>query len=384
MVFNFKLLAQIAFRSLFRTRGTHMRLTPKRVFSLLAITCLYCFAEAGAWVGFLLDEIFFRGYRSQPVSKPVFIIGPPRSGTTYLQRLLAEDEGRFTSMKAWEIHFAPSVAQKKFFKALGVLDSLCGGPLYRLLRTVEKRLFKNLSTMHPTSMFEAEEDGMILLHIFSSASAFFIFPFPDLFQPYFFFDREIDAARRARVMKFYKRCVQRHLYAFGKDKQFFSKNPMFSTMVQSLHQTFQDAKFIYLARTPFQVVPSTVSMITYYFNAVMSPLVPCPFLEEQLQMLLKYYLYPLPELAGMPPEQQQIILYTDLVEHPARTVFDLCARFGFEVSPAYAEAVRGNKGKSQQHTSNHGYSLAEFGLSRKAIVETFKPVFERFGFDRDV
>ena len=97
MLFNFKLLFRVSYRSLFYTRGTHARLTPKRLCVLFIIACLYLFTEITSWIGFLLDSIFFSGYRRIQVLQPVFVIGPPRSGTTFLQRVLARDEGRFSS-----------------------------------------------------------------------------------------------------------------------------------------------------------------------------------------------------------------------------------------------------------------------------------------------
>ncbi len=320
MLFNFSLLFRVAYKALFKTRGTHARLTPKRVCSLLGISLFYGIAEITSWIGFFLDDILFRGYRRQAVRQPVFIIGPPRSGTTFLQRLLAQDEGRFSSMKSWEIMLAPSVTQKKFFAALGRLDSLCGSPLYRLVRAVETLIFGRFATFHPVSFFEPEEDSMILLHIFSSANAFFALPFAEELWPYFVFDQGLPVAQRKRIMGFYKRCVQNHLYAFGADKIFLSKNPMFSTMLQSLDAVFPDARFIYLARTPFETVPSTISMLSFYFSTVMSPLEPYPYLHEQLELLLLFYTYPLLQFNNLPPDRRHIILYTALVEHPAQTV----------------------------------------------------------------
>ena len=384
MLFNFKLLFHVAYKSLFKTRGTHARLTPKRLFSLLVISLLYCFAEITGWIGFFLDNIFFPRYRQQDIRQPIFIIGPPRSGTTYMQRLLAQDETRFSSMKSWEILFAPSVTQKKFFKSLGALDSLCGSPLFRLISAVEKRMYKNLSAIHPASLFEAEEDGMILLHIFSSATAFFVLPFAEEFWPYFLFDQELPAAQRRRILGFYKRCVQNHLYVFGKNKQFLSKNPMFSTMVQSLDDIFPDAKFVYMARTPLEAVPSTISLISYYFSAVMSPLHPNPFLDDQLEMLSLYYNYPLKQFHDLPPDRQQIIRYTALVEHPAQTVSDLCASFGLEMNPAYIQLLERKQGRAQKHTSTHEYSLEKLGLTRDAIIEKYAAIFDRFGFEKKV
>ncbi len=382
MLFNFKLLSRVAYRSLFDASGTHARLTPKRFCALLIIWLLYCIAEITCWVGLLIDSIFFSGYRRQAVRQPIFIIGPPRSGTTFLQRLLAKDEGRFSSMKFWEIMFAPSVTQKKFFMTLGKLDSLCGSPLYRLVLGAETRIFKGFSEFHPASLFEAEEDGMILLHIFSSANAFFALPFVDELWPYFVFDQELAPAHRARIMGFYKRCVQNHLYVFGADKIFLSKNPMFSTMVQSLDEVFPDAKFIYMARTPFETVPSTISLVSYYFNTVMSPLEPYPYLKDQLEMLELYYSYPLVKFLALPESRQLAIAYVTLIEQPQQTVKELYARFGIELSTAYCLALQKEQDKARRYTSRHSYSLEKFGLTPEAIVKKYEPVFERFGFDR--
>jgi hypothetical protein len=382
MLFNFKLLFQVSYRSLFHTRDTHARLTPKRLCALFIIALLYLFAEITCWLGLLLDELFFSGYRRQAVRQPVFIIGPPRSGTTFLQRLLALNEERFSSMKSWEVMFAPSVTQKKIFTALGRLDSLCGSPLYRLVRAAETRIFKGFSEFHPASLFEADEDGMILLHIFSSATAFFFLPVVEEFWPYIVFDQELDPAHRARIMGFYKRCVQNHLYAFGTDKIFLSKNPMFSTMVQSLDEVFPDAKFIYLARTPFETVPSTVSLVSYYFNTVMSPLEPHPYLDDQLEILSLYYTYPLMKFEALPASRQATIVYTVLVEKPEQTATDLYARFGIELSPTYTLALKKAQEKARRYKSRHAYSLEKFGLTTETIIKRYESIFNRFGFDR--
>ena len=382
MLFNFKLLFRLAYRTLFDASGTHARLTPRRLCALLIISLLYCIAEITCWVGLLLDSIFFSGSRRQAVRQPVFIIGPPRSGTTFLQRLLAKDEGRFSSMKSWEIFWAPSVTQKKLYAALGRVDSLCGSPLSRLVRKLEQRVFKSFSVLHPPNFFEAEEDGPVLLHIFSSATAFVALPFAKELWPYFLFDQELAAAQKARIMGFYKRCVQNHLYVFGSDKIFLSKNPMFSTMVQSLDEAFPDAKFVYMARTPFETVPSTVSLISYCFNTVMSPLEPHPYLEVQLEMLLRYYTYPLMKFEALPARRHQIISYTTLVEKPEQTVIELYDRFGITVSPAYGQALRKEQEKERRYKSAHAYSLEQCGLTPEAIVKKYESIFDRFGFDR--
>jgi len=383
MAFNFKLFFRLAYRTFFHTRGTNARLTLKRVFVLLLFAVLYPAVEMLNWLGFLLDSMLIRGYRDQTVREPLFIVGVPRSGTTFLHRLLARDEGQFTSMKFWEILFAPSITQKKFYTAIGALDALCGSPLFRLTGALEKRYLKNLIKIHPTSLFEAEEDGIILLHIFSSPFLGFVLPFLDDLWPYVLLDTEMEyAAQRGKIMAFYKRCVQNHLYVFGREKRFLSKNPLFSAMVGSLNETFPDAKFIYMARTPFETVPSAISLLTFYFNTFLSPIEPCPFLDRQLAMVSCYYRYPLTRLDRMSPDRQQVITYQTLVTHPAQTVTGIYTSFGFVMSPAYTAIIQREEEKARSYKSKHEYSLEKFGLTREQIVALYEDIFDRFGFEK--
>ena len=304
------------------------------------------------------------------------------SGTTFLHRLLAGDEDQFTSMQFWEILFAPSIIQKKFYKALGAIDALCGSPLYRLISALEKRSVKNLAKIHPVSLFKTEEDGIILLHIFSSAFLVFPLPFLEELWPYLLLDMEMDAQHRAKIMAFYKRCVQSHLYVFGREKRFLSKNPLFSAMVQSLNETFPDAKFICMMRTPFETVPSAISLLTYYLHTFLSPIEPCPFLESQMKMIDCYYRYPLTRLDKMAPDRQQVITYQALITRPAQAVIDIYKSFGFELSPAYNKIIQREEEKARSYKSKHEYSLEKFGLNREQIVTRYKDIFDRFGFEK--
>ena len=286
-------------------------------------------------------------------------------------------------MKFWEILFAPSIIQKKFYKTIGALDALCGGPLYRLISALEKRSVKNLAKIHPISLFEAEEDGIILLHIFSSAFLGFVLPFLDDLWPYIFLDLEMkDAAQRAKIMAFYRRCVQNHLYVFGREKRFLSKNPLFSTMVGSLNETFPDAKFICMVRTPLETVPSAISLLTFYFNTFLSPIEPSPFIGQQLEMLSRYYHYPLARLAELSPDRQKVITYQTMVTHPAQTVLDIYKSFGFAMSPAYTAIIQREEEKARSYKSKHEYSLEKFGLTREQVVTRYEDIFDRFGFEK--
>lgn len=382
MLFNFKLFSRLAYKTLFPAPGTNARLTPRRICVILIVLPLYVVIEIFNWLGFLLDEIFFSGYRRHEIRKPVFIIGVPRSGTTFLQRLLARDTAQFTSMRFWEIVFAPSVTQKKIFKAVGAIDKKIGNPLARLIHDFEARRLKKVSNIHKIGFFEAEEDSWTLLHIFSSALLAFMLPFDEDLWPYFCPDLELSAEERARITGFYKRCVQRHLYVFGGGRRFLSKNPLFSAMIGCLNDTFPDAQFICTVRSPFEAVPSVFSLCSFYFHLFLSPVEQIPMREATCRLLSVYYRYPLERLKELPAVRRQIVDYPELTSNPEKTVSALYENFGIPMPPAFRPLLQKETEKARRYKSKHIYSLEQFDLTREDILRDYKDIFDRFGFDQ--
>ena len=125
--FDFKLAFRVVRKSLFAGKETDGRLTRKRLSAMMIHFPFYVINQAINGFCLLLDEIIFPGYHDMAVTDPVFIVGFPRSGTTYIHRLMATDD-QFTTIRLWEILFAPSISQKKIFQALGRLDRKLGDP----------------------------------------------------------------------------------------------------------------------------------------------------------------------------------------------------------------------------------------------------------------
>src|SRR5439155_26748334 len=71
------------------------RFSLRRWTYVIFFTILYWLMWIVIGFGRLLDRLLFRSFLYQEVREPVFIIAPPRSGTTFLQKLMALDEERF-------------------------------------------------------------------------------------------------------------------------------------------------------------------------------------------------------------------------------------------------------------------------------------------------
>ena len=256
---GFPVYLRLAWRTYFPGPDSPARLTPKRFIVMTALLPALFLTQGLHWLGFFFDAIFFRGHRTLDVKEPLFIVGVPRSGTTFLHRLIAMDADRFTTTQLWELIFAPSITERFLWIGLGKVDHLVGRPLDRLVRALERLSLGQLDAIHGTSLRDPEEDYLGLIPIAACFILTLPFPFRDELWALSRFDTEMPEEDKRRVMRYYKRLVQRHLYVHGREKQYLSKNPSFTSLIGALDETFPDCKIIGCVRTPYKVVPSLLS-----------------------------------------------------------------------------------------------------------------------------
>src|SRR6476646_9879118 len=123
MYFNGKLFLKAEYLALFRQPFRFRRWAYVLLFS-----GLYLAFPALVILGRGLDHIFFPRFRRQRVKEPVFIIAPPRSGTTLVQNLLSLDDDRFVHLKMYQTIF-PSVCYQRLFDTAIWLDRNLGSPV---------------------------------------------------------------------------------------------------------------------------------------------------------------------------------------------------------------------------------------------------------------
>jgi hypothetical protein len=380
MSYNLKNFLRTAYLSLSAPDHSPARLTRKRILFLLLFYIVWPLGTLIHWFCFLLDDIFFPGYKTQPIEKPLFIIGNLRSGSTFLHRLLSRDSETFTSLTTWDIYLTPSVVQKKITQWISRLDRRLGGHLHHLLYEFDRRTLGRYK-IHPISFFQPEEDENLLFHIWDSYWISFLFPFTDQLPDYRHFDEALPFPYRQRIMKFYRSMLQRHLFATGK-KYFVAKNPAFSPKIRTLIQFFPDARIIYLARNPLDMLPSTVSWINYARRVFTDPKEKYLYQDEILEFTQHWYRYPLAYLDAHPSPRYLILNYDDLIQRPEYVIRSFYEQFGYPDKPGLDRIVDEAVKETLAFRSDHVYSYAEMGFSREQIVELYADIFERFGFDR--
>ncbi len=355
-------------------------MTPKRIAVATAFYIIYPLLELVNWSSFALDNVIFPGYRNREIQEPLFITGNPRSGTTFLYRLLAKDVKQFTCMHTWEILWAPSVTQRKFWLTADALDRSLGNPVKKALKVLQKNAFSTM-VMHKLRLRAPEEDEYTLIHTWSTVAWGVYFILLDEVMPYAFFDTALPPDEKQNVMRFYKRCVQRHLHAHNHNQGYYlAKNPSFSPKLEALHTSFPDAKFIYMVRNPLNVVPSYINFLAYGWHLLGDPLKAYPHCDEVIKIVKHWYTYPLAWLDKAPEDRYMIIKFDDLVRTPEQTVTDIYHHFGFDLTGDYAQVLKIEAERARDYRSKHTYALEDMGLTQAQIITEFKEVFDRFGF----
>jgi hypothetical protein len=368
-------LLRLSYRTFIPGPG-HCRPSLRRLLIMSGFIPLFAAIQGIHWIGFLLDEIFHRGYRRVEVREPLFVLGVPRSGTTYLHRVLAEDSC-LTTFSTWECLFAPSVTQRRFWLGLGRIDARVGRPLGRLLARIERHAFKGLDAVHPMRLCDPEEDYFALMPVLACFILILPFPRSDLLWRMGAFDRDMPEPERARLMDFYHRCLQKHLYTHGQDKRLLSKNAAFAPLAGSLAAHFPDARFLVCLREPEATLPSQLSSLEAGIKFFDVPSATPDFRERLTDQLGFYYNNLERALGDLPEDRCAWVTMRALQSDLARRMLAIYAQLGLPASAGFRAAIARHATEAGAYRSPHGYSLDQFGLSRGDIDRDLGPVYAR-------
>ena len=329
---------------------------------------------------FALDPILFPSLRRVEVRSPVFIVGHARSGTTLLHRLMSEDRERFSAFMLYELFF-PSLLQKRVIRWLASVDRRrLGGFFERRVRAWEERKFGRTRDVHAMGLTEFEEDDGVLTY--SCASGAWIVRLPWLGELDFYHVDALPERKRRRRMRFYKECVRRQLHLNGPHKIHLSKNPTFSGRVESLIETFPDARIVVPFRNPYETIPSLLKLMQLawrmrrWSDAEMQP-----GLRALAEQSFHTYRHPLEVLGRHPETRRAIVDYAELVADSKKVVERVYAELGLPMTPEYDALLAARQRTAQKHETSHRYDLAEFGLSAGEIHAPLADLFERFHWD---
>jgi omega-hydroxy-beta-dihydromenaquinone-9 sulfotransferase len=376
MYINLKLFSKALYLSLFKSR-----FSLRRWAYILFFTALYWLMWGFVAFGRAVDHVLFPGFRRQPIIRPVFIVAPPRSGTTLTQKLLSLDEERFVHVKLYQT-ILPSVCYQRCIDGAVWLDGRMGRILSRLIGWMEKTFFGGWDDMHKLRLNQPEEDDGFFVYSFVTEAIYLLFPHVDELWEAGFPDA-LPAEDRRKLMKYYRGCLQRHLYANGPGKTLLSKATQSSGAVESLREAFPDARFITIIRHPYQSVASHVSVFYPVWHAHSPDIAKDSSVSKAYARLaLRWYQHLFEFGLKMPPAQYYCMDYRDLTRDPRQALQNLYHHFGWQPNDAYRTRLEAATARQRTFQSVHQYTLEEFGLSKQWIQEELGTLLDHYSLAR--
>ncbi|MFZ5758126.1 MAG: sulfotransferase family protein [Thermodesulfobacteriota bacterium] len=323
-----------------------------------------------------LDHLFFPGFRKTVVKNPVFIIGHPRSGTTFLHHLLTGHE-EAAPFQTWHL-FLPALTARALFR-----------PLINLLIRQGKTEVMPEWTGHRMALDKTEEEEMLFLHTYDTnfitigMLSFDEQSYPELQ----YHDRQPQAARE-RSMRFLDGCFRRHLFFTGK-KQIIAQTHFSTFRLRTMLDYYPDARFIFILRNPHDVVPSFFSLLhnsirfRWGIDAIRPELL-ARYNEHRFQGMvdLYRYFYEL-DTKGLLPRERVLVLPYDELRYNLTAAFDRIIAFtGIKPDAALRRAVAERADRQERYQRRHAVrEPAEFGVSRARISREFAFVFDHYGLE---
>src|SRR5712671_1382587 len=284
-----------------------------------------------------------------PIERPIFIAGLPRSGTTFLHTLLAQDPTNLVP-RIWQlIHPYP-------------LDEARTGRDLRPRRVARQlRLFgvvaPEFRLMHPIDADSPQECSEITAHVFASLRFDTTYPIPG-------YRRWLDAAGHLDAYRFHKRFLQHLQHQSANGGQWVLKCPDHIFALAALGTVYPDACVVFVHRDPLAVLASVARLTEVLRRPFSRRVVKLEIGRQDSDRWLaatELMIAAADDRTFAQPIFQ--IHYRHLVADPLGTVAALYRHFGRSLSPIAADRI----GRLVAAKPNGGYgarrsSLEEYGL----------------------
>ena len=304
------------------------------------------------------------------IKRPVVIVGPMRSGTTRLHRLLAGDH-RFSHMRSFE---TISPVPRPDFEEVLTGDKRDFRPVLarRVMRIARLANPRTLS-IHPTGPFEPEEELGLLVNSMYGMKHEAQWRVPT----YGRWCERIDATPAYRHLADLLRLIG-WSQQVSEIRPWILKTPQHMLDIPALLNVFPDARIIFTHRDPKKVVGSAASL-AWNQTAIYSDEVTPHEVGQEWMRKSVLQVERMMAARSLVPADRRIDVGYDAMERDWRgTMERIYAFLDLDMAPAvpamerYLDRARGLKRKP------HKYSLEQFGLAEDEVRQRFAAYVQRF------
>lgn len=286
----------------------------------------------------------------EPVEKPVFVVGLPRTATTLTHGVLSLSD-RHRCPRLWELlapdlHPSPEQRRQAIASARRTVGDI-------------NRLAPRFLDIHPLNAEGPEECTFVLPQT--------VMPLSQTLMPgYPAWHYRRDFVPDYRHLKQVFQVLQ-----YGRPRRrWVLKSPMHTENLDALRTVFPDATIVWTHRDPVAVVPSFCSLVEHGMAVTVRPLDLHGIGATWLDLLSRAMARGLAARAAIPPEALVDVPYSWLGSDPAtgapRLYESIGARWTDADAARLAQVTARPKG-----TRRHSYELSRYGLTRADVESAF-------------
>ena len=303
----------------------------------------------------------------QVIERPIFIVGLPRTGTTLLYNLLAQDPDNRAPL-SWEVEWpVPPPEPETYETDPRIKDA------EKLFGNLD-RLIPTLPAIHEFGAQLPQECVPINAHEFLSMQFHITFHVPS-------YQAWLNEQNMVRSYEFHKKFLQ-HLQSKYRKKRWALKSPAHLPAIGELLEVYPDALIIHTHRDPGKVMPSLASL-HYAFRGMNSDSVNPARIGRNVMDAWSIHLQKAVEARRMHRDKPQQFFdahFEDTLADPVDLLRRAYEHFGIELSDVardrmsafLADNPRGSRGV-------HRYATEDFGLEIDDIRRRFAEYVDDFG-----
>lgn len=300
--------------------------------------------------------------RETQLPDPVFIIGWPRTGSTFLHTLLASDPNA-RSIPYWE-SFDPVPPDTDEDRRPAKVDRMLGQLA---------QIAPDYQAIHPMTADMSEECVALFMNELRTLQFDFQYRAPG-------YVRWLLAQDARIAYRAYREQLRLIHYHRPEGRHFILKDPTHLVHLDTIVELFPQARFIFTHRDPREAISSLCSLYAYT-RAIFSDRVDPQAIGREI--VEGYWLSALDRAqeirAKLPPERCADVRYPDLTRAPVDTAERTYQALGLGFDGDVRDALEGfvTADRARPHR-RHEHSLAGFGLQPEALRERFRSYCERF------
>lgn len=295
--------------------------------------------------------------RQRKIIAPIIIVGPHRSGTTRLQRMLATD-ARLQHLTTWEgINPAPRLGMPDQGRAARYDEA-------KISIKGREEVYPGAYIAHPMDADWPEEEMLLLNQSFCGFAPLGLYTVPSFYQWFLNADKTFGYRYMADLMR---------LISWSRDepenKRWILKNPQHMLDLDILLNIFPDAKLVFTHRDPLKTVGSMMSLTWFYASQHTD--LPCraqirdvwlDFCEQMARRCMKMR-------ERIPMSQQLDVYYEEMNSNWRVTMGRIYEYIGMNFNPEVQHAMGGwlTESKSEKRHGEHRYSFDDFGITNEEV-----------------